>query len=132
MEIRLVLRTAFRVSLPRINLDDWEEEEVVDRMVPGDILTIWSHQDHHFVSLVFHHSDDDASTKLSSLDPSDNVNFSLLLLVKDATNFSSFSTSDSGLCVFGSIPFCLSFFLIDEFQRFLISLSVLPGSLAAI
>ena len=45
---------------------------------------------------------------------------------------SPFSTSDNGLCVFGSMPLCLSFFLMHEFHRFLISLSVLPGSCVAI
>ena len=44
----------------------------------------------------------------------------------------SLSTSEMGLCVFGSMPLCLSFFFMFEFHRFLISLSVLPGSLAAI
>lgn len=41
-------------------------------------------------------------------------------------------TSESGLWVLGSIPFCMSFFLMEEFHRFFISLSVLPGNCAAI
>ena len=44
----------------------------------------------------------------------------------------SFSTSESGLCVVGSIPLCLSFFFRHEFHRFLISLSVLPGVISGL
>lgn len=42
------------------------------------------------------------------------------------------STSERSLWVFGSMPLCLSFFLMHEFHRFFISLSVLPGNCAAI
>ena len=45
---------------------------------------------------------------------------------------SSSLVSFNGLWVLGSIPWCLSFFFRHEFQRFLISLSVLPGNCAAI
>lgn len=45
---------------------------------------------------------------------------------------SSSATSERGLWVVGSIPLCLSFFLREEFQKFFISLSVLPGNWAAI
>jgi hypothetical protein len=41
-------------------------------------------------------------------------------------------SSLSGLWVAGSMPCCRSFFLMHEFQKFLISLSVLPGSCDAI
>ena len=37
-----------------------------------------------------------------------------------------------GWCVVGSMPILVSFFLICVFQWFFISLSVLPGNLAAI
>jgi hypothetical protein len=40
--------------------------------------------------------------------------------------------SASGLWVAGSMPRSLSFFLMYEFQKFLTSLSVRPGSCAAI
>jgi len=56
----------------------------------------------------------------------------LLLLRLDLEISSEFSTSDKGLWVLGSMPLCLSFFLRQEFHRFFISLSVLPGSCAAI
>lgn len=42
------------------------------------------------------------------------------------------SVSAIGLWVLGSMPLCLSFFLMLEFQKFFISLSVLPGNCAAI
>lgn len=58
--------------------------------------------------------------------------FLLLLLRPDLERSSEFSTSDKGLWVFGSMPRCLSFFLRQEFHRFFISLSVLPGSCTAI
>lgn len=41
-------------------------------------------------------------------------------------------SSEMGVCVTGSMPLCLSFFFRQEFHRFLISLSVLPGNCAAI
>lgn len=44
----------------------------------------------------------------------------------------SAAVPERGLWVVGSMPFCLSFFLMLEFHRFLISLSVLPGRRAAI
>lgn len=56
----------------------------------------------------------------------------LLLVLLDFAFSSSISTSDNGLWVFGSIPLCLSFFLRQEFHKFFISLSVLPGNCAAI
>lgn len=55
-----------------------------------------------------------------------------LLLLNLTSSFSMFSASDKGLWVFGSMPLCLSFFLRQEFHKFFISLSVLPGSCAAI
>lgn len=57
--------------------------------------------------------------------------FSGLLLV-ERIFFPSFLTSENGLWVLGSITFCKSFFVMDEFHRFFISLSVLPGNCAAI
>ena len=42
------------------------------------------------------------------------------------------AASASGLCVAGSMPRWQSFFLMYEFQKFLTSLSVRPGSCAAI
>lgn len=39
---------------------------------------------------------------------------------------------ERGLWVLGSMPFCFSFFLMHEFHKFFISLSVLPGSWTAI
>ena len=70
------------------------------------------------------------STRLTSLDPTDA--FGVLLSVEGGIMSFSFSTSESGLWVFGSMPLCLSFFFRQEFHRFLISLSVLPGNCAAI
>lgn len=78
------------------------------------------------------------SNALSEFPASTIVGFSLTfsqsfsLLVLDSDSSSSFSASEIGLWVFGSIPLSLSFFLIEEFHRFLISLSVLPGNWAAI
>lgn len=66
-----------------------------------------------------------AVRSFSSFNP---VSFS----VSPGTLSSPFSTSDSGLWVLGSMPLCFSFFLMHEFHRFLISLSVLPGNCAAI
>lgn len=66
-----------------------------------------------------------AVRSFSSLDPEA---FSFLI---DGLS-SPFSTSDNSLWVFGSMPLCLSFFLMHEFHRFLISLSVLPGNCVAI
>jgi len=51
----------------------------------------------------------------------------LLQLRSDLERSSEFSTVDKGLWVLGSMPRCLSFFLRQEFHRFFISLSVLPG-----
>lgn len=66
-----------------------------------------------------------ASTGFSSLA------FSLLLSELGSLSC-PFSASTSGLWVLGSMPFCLSFFLMQEFHKFFISLSVLPGNWAAI
>lgn len=64
--------------------------------------------------------------RLSSLEGLSMVEFGGFLLS------SPFSISESGLWVTGSMPLCLSFFFKQEFHRFFISLSVLPGNCAAI
>lgn len=43
-----------------------------------------------------------------------------------------FESPLTSLCVFGSMPMFRSFFLMHEFQKFFISLSVRPGSWVAI
>lgn len=55
-----------------------------------------------------------------------------LSLESELVSVVTFSMSDSGLWVRGSMPLCLSFFFRHEFHRFFISLSVLPGNCAAI
>lgn len=71
-------------------------------------------------------------SSLFELDPEAALGKSWLLLADLLDSLSTFSASARGLWVMGSMPLCLSFFLRDEFHRFLISLSVLPGSCAAI
>ena len=67
-----------------------------------------------------------SSLRLSAIAVSSSLeSFSGHLLVESIT-------SESGLWVLGSVPFCMSFFLMEEFHRFFISLSVLPGNRAAI
>lgn len=66
------------------------------------------------------------SRRFNSLDIATDTSFSPLL-------FASLSlSSEMGLWVTGSTPLCLSFFFRQEFHRFLMSLSVLPGNCAAI
>jgi len=58
--------------------------------------------------------------------------FSLLLSAVSCCFPLPSSASESDLWVLGSMPLCLSFFLMQEFHKFFISLSVLPGNCAAI
>ena len=68
------------------------------------------------------------STDLSRVGSSaSSEDLSLFLLDAEAP-LSSLSTSEIGLWVLGSMPLCLSFFLMEEFHKFFISLSVLPGN----
>ncbi len=58
------------------------------------------------------------------------------LLVAELPGFATWDAAEVvapiSLCVLGSIPTWRSFFLMQEFQKFLISLSVRPGSCVAI
>jgi hypothetical protein len=67
-----------------------------------------------------------------SLEASTSLDPEVLSVLTVGADLLRSTTSARGLRVLGSMPFCRSYFLRLEFQRFLISLSVLPGSLVAI
>jgi hypothetical protein len=59
------------------------------------------------------------------------LGLSVGLMLEELSGF-MFESPFTSLCVLGSMPMLRSFFLMHEFQKFLISLSVRPGSWVAI
>jgi len=109
-------------------LDAWELSEL------SWLVTKWSRKNSLVGDIEFFGVDEGIRGREGTETVGFGVEMEVLLLLVGAAAALSFSLSVSamGLWVLGSMPLCLSFFLRQEFHRFLISLSVLPGNCAAI